>query len=132
LNTSRRRDYSGALQDNDQKMTNGAAPRRENRRLNDRRACLLTVRYKVDQHWHPATVLNLSTSGCRLRLGQDLPRDARVSLQFETPLRDGATAMNAEIEGTVTWSRLEGLSHQVGIQFSADARVLRDLLAALG
>ena len=113
-------------------MSNGAASRRENRRVTDRRACMLTVRYRIDHHWHPATVLNLSPKGCRLRLGQDLPRDARLSLQFETPLRDGATAMNAEIDGVVTWSRLEGLSHQVGIQFSADARALRDLLAALG
>jgi hypothetical protein len=112
-------------------MTNAAAKHRENRRLTARRACLLIVRYKVDQHWHPATVLNLSAQGCRLRLGQDLARGTRVGLLFETPLRDGATALNAEVEGCVTWSRLEGLSHQVGIQFSSDARALQDLLEAL-
>jgi PilZ domain len=111
-------------------MSNGAT-RRENRRLTSRRACLLSVSYKLGKDWHPATVLNLSPQGCRLRLGQDLARDTRVGLLFETPLRDGATSLHAEIEGVVTWSRLEGLSHQVGIQFSADARALEDLLAAL-
>lgn len=129
LNRAGARVYSGCLQD---KMTNPVAKHRENRRLTARRACLLTVRYKLDQHWHPATVLNLSAQGCRLRLGQDLARGARVGLQFERPLRDGATALNAEIEGAVSWSRLEGLSHQVGIQFSSDAGALQDLLEALG
>lgn len=113
-------------------MTKAPTRHGENRRLTARRACLLIVRYKVDQHWHPATVLNLSAEGCRLRLGQDLTRGAHVRVQFETPLRDGATALNAEIEGAVTWSRLEGLSHQVGIQFSSDARALEGLLEALG
>ena len=104
---------------------------RENRRLTSRRACLLIVRYRIEQHWHPATVLNLSPQGCRLRLGQDLASGTRLALQFETPLRDGATALNADIEGAVSWSRLEGLSHQVGIQFSSDARALQDLIEAL-
>ncbi len=112
-------------------MTNPAARHRENRRLTARRACLLIVRYKIDKQWHPATVLNLSTQGCRLRLGQALDRGAPVRLQFETPLRDGATALNAEIQGAVSWSRLEGLSHQVGIQFSSDAHALQDLIEAL-
>jgi hypothetical protein len=112
-------------------MTQGPAPRRENRRLTSRRACLLIVRYKVADQWHPATVLDLSADGCRLRLGQDLARDALVSLQFETPLRDGSTALNAEVGGVVSWSRREGLSYQVGIQFIADVPALQDLLTAL-
>ncbi len=112
-------------------MTQHSSPRRENRRLTARRACLLTVRYKVGDQWHPATVLDLSASGCRLRLGQDLMRDSLVGLLFETPLRDGSTAMNAEVGGVVSWSRREGLSHQVGIQFIGDAPALQDLLIAL-
>jgi hypothetical protein len=102
-----------------------------NRRLSARRACLLTVRYRLREHWHPATVLNLSAQGCRLRLGQDLARGTAVSVMFETPLRDGATGMNAEVQGVVTWSRLEGLSHQSGIQFDSAPRELNELLSAL-
>lgn len=113
-------------------MTSGAAQRRENRRLSARRACLLTVRYRVEKHWHPATVLNLSAQGCRLRLGEDLPRETLVHVLFETPLRDGATTTSAEVQGSVSWSRLEGLSHQVGIQFEADAPALQELLTAIG
>jgi hypothetical protein len=113
-------------------MTIGAAQGRENRRNTARRACLLTVRYRVGKHWHPATVLNLSGQGCRLRLGEDLPGGTAVSVLFETPLRDGATTTSAEVEGSVTWSRLEGLSHQVGIQFSSDADAVQELLLAIG
>ena len=113
-------------------MTTGAAPRRSNRRLTARRACLLTVRYKTGKTWHPATAVNISPQGCRLRLGEDLERGITVGVLFETPLRDGATAMNAELEGVVTWSRLEGLSHQVGIQFSSSSQPLQDLLDSLG
>ena len=112
-------------------MTSGAAQRRENRRLSARRACLLTVRYRVEKQWHPATVLDLSGQGCRLRLGEDLPHGTELSVLFETPLRDGATAASAEVRGTVSWSRLEGLSHQVGIQFSAAADRVQELLAAI-
>lgn len=114
-------------------MTSGAAQRRLNRRLTARRACLLTVRYRVERQWHPATVLNLSSQGCRLRLGEDIPRDTHLSVLFEMPIRDGATALHAEVEGVVSWSRLEGLSHQVGIQFGdAGVPALQDLLAAIG
>lgn len=112
-------------------MTSEAAHRRENRRLTSRRACLLTVRYRAEKQWHPATVLNLSVQGCRLRLGEDLPRGKAVSVQFETPLRDGATAASAEVEGAVTWSRPEGLSHQVGIQFTSSPDAVQELLNAL-
>ena len=113
-------------------MTSGAAQRRANRRLSARRACLLIVRYRVEKQWHPATVLNLSGTGCRLRLGEDLPRATELSVLFETPLRDGATAASAEVTGSVTWSRLEGLSHQVGIQFSSDAEAVQELLTSIG
>jgi hypothetical protein len=113
-------------------MTSGAAQRHQNRRLSARRACLLTVRYRVDKQWHPATVLNLSGQGCRLRLGEDLPRATELSVLFETPLRDGATTASAEVRGSVSWSRPEGLSHQVGIQFSSDSGPVEELLASIG
>lgn len=112
-------------------MTTGAAPRRPNRRLSARRACLLTVRYKAARDWHPATVVNISSTGCRLRLGQDLERGTTVGLQFDTPLRDGATSLHAEVQGTVSWSRSEGLSYQVGIHFASSTAGLQDLLESL-
>ncbi len=112
-------------------MTSGAAHRRANRRLSARRACLLSVRYKAAKDWHPATVVNISSQGCRLRLGQELERGSRVEVQFEAPLRDGATALHAEVHGSVTWSRSEGLSFQVGIQFDSAAKGLQDLLESL-
>ena len=113
-------------------MTDAAHPPRANRRITARRACLLTVRYRAVQAWHPATALDLSEAGCRLRLGEDLPRAARVTVLFEAPIRDGATALSAEAEGVVTWSRLEGLSHTVGIQFAAAPQALYELLESIG
>lgn len=112
-------------------MTTGAAPNRPNRRLSARRACLLTVRYRAAKDWHPATVVNISSTGCRLRLGQDLERGAKVGVQFDTPLRDGATSLHAEVDGTVSWSRSEGLSFQVGIHFNSSTAGLQELLESL-
>jgi hypothetical protein len=104
-----------------------------NRRLSARLACQLTVHYRLDKPWHPATALNLSSLGCRLRLGEDLPRGATVELSFEAPLRDGAKALSLEIAGKVIWSRHEGLSHQAGIQFSGEPPdELDEVLNALG
>jgi hypothetical protein len=111
--------------------TNGAASSRPNRRLSARRACLLSVRYKTDGGWHPATVVNISSSGCRLRLGQDLRGGTAVAVQFDTPLRDGATALHADVLGSVSWSRSEGLSFQVGIHFQAPTPELQDLIESL-
>ena len=113
-------------------MTDAAAPPRANRRITARRACLLTVRYRAAQAWHPATALDLSEAGCRLRLGEDLPRAASVTVLFEAPIRDGATALSAEADGVVTWSRLEGLSHTVGIHFAEAPAALRELLESIG
>lgn len=112
-------------------MTNGAAQSRPNRRLSARRACLLSVRYRPAKDWHPATVVNISSTGCRLRLGQDLERGTAVAVQFDAPLRDGATALHADVQGTVSWSRSEGLSYQVGIHFDAPSPALQDLIDSL-
>jgi hypothetical protein len=113
-------------------MTDAAVPPRTNRRISARRACLLTVRYRFGKAWHPATALDVSADGCRLRLGEDIARGISISVLFETPLRDGATALSAEASGVVTWSRPEGLSHSVGIQFGAVAPGLYELIESIG
>ena len=103
-----------------------------NRRVTVRLACQLTVRYRADKQWHPATVVNLSAHGCRLRLGEDLPRGAGVELSFEAPLKDGAHGLFLDMKGTVIWCRYEGLSLQAGIQFvGTPPDSLREILDAL-
>jgi len=123
------RDYSAGERSS---MSDAPAPPRANRRITARRACLLVVRYRAQQTWHPASALDLSAAGCRLRLGEDLPRGTAITVGFETPLRDGATALSAEASGVVTWSRLEGLSRTVGIQFADAPSALHDLLESIG
>jgi hypothetical protein len=103
-----------------------------NRRVTARLACQLTVRYRIEKQWHPATAMNLSSHGCRLRLGEDLARGSEVDLAFEAPIKDGASALFLEMKGTVIWCRHEGLSHQAGIQFEKESPdQLREILAAL-
>jgi hypothetical protein len=103
-----------------------------NRRVTARLACQLTVRYRVDKQWHPATAMNLSAHGCRIRLGEDLARGSQLALSFEAPLKDGAKALFLEMSGTVIWCRHEGLSFQAGIQFTKESPAeLREILAAL-
>ena len=104
---------------------------RSNRRLTARRACKLTVRYKTGEGWHPATAMDLSHKGCRLRLGEDLPRGIEVHVVFELPLRDGSRALSVEVPGTVIWSRVEGLSRQAGIQFPTPPAALQELIDSL-
>ncbi len=109
-----------------------AASRRSNRRLTARIACQLTVSYRTGKDWHPATAMDLSPNGCRLRLGEDLDRGAAVTVRMAHPGKEGATSLDAEVAGRVIWSRLEGLSHQAGIQFGTDPPELHQILAALG
>ena len=101
---------------------------RSNRRLTARRACKLTVRYKTGDSWHPATAMDLSHKGCRLRLGADLERGGEVAVVFETPEGVG-TAVEVEVPGQVIWSRREGLSHQAGIHFENPPPALSTILA---
>lgn len=89
---------------------------RTNRRLTARHACHLTARYRIDGTWHPATAMDLSVRGCRLRLGEDLPREGALVVAFENQQPDGR-ALEVEVPGRVIWSRREGLSFQVGIHF---------------
>jgi len=103
-----------------------------NRRVAARLACQLTVRYRLDKHWHPASAMNLSGHGCRLRLGETLPRGSELALSFEAPLKDGAEALFVEMTGKVVWCRQEGLSFQAGIQFTgASPDALEEILIAL-
>ena len=112
-------------------MTNLAAPRRSNRRLTARMVCQLTVRYRLKKDWHPATAMDLSPNGCRLRLGEDLPRDTHLTVQFEHAGRNGSPPVIAEVVGSTIWSRLEGLSFQVGIQFGTGPSDLDRVILAL-
>jgi hypothetical protein len=105
---------------------------RTNRRLTARHACQLTVRYRTTRDWHPATAMDLAANGCRLRVGEDLPRGTEVSVVFELPLRDGSKALAVEVPGSVIWSRIEGLSRQAGILFPSPPNALEELIGSLG
>jgi hypothetical protein len=104
---------------------------RSNRRLTARRACKLTVRYRGgDDGWHPATAMDLSHKGCRLRLGEDLARGKALTVAFETPEGDkGVAPIEVEVGGAVIWSRREGLSYQAGIHFEEAPPALSTILA---
>jgi len=100
---------------------------RTNRRLTARHACHFTARYRLGEDWHPATAMDLSLRGCRLRLGEDLPREAAVVVAFESAPVDGRT-LEVEVAGAVIWSRREGLSFQSGIHFQDSPDVLEQIL----
>lgn len=104
-----------------------ASSDRTNRRLTARHACHLTARYRVDGTWHPATAMDLSMRGCRLRLGEDLPREGTLAVAFESQRADGQT-LEVEVPGSVIWSRREGLSFQVGIHFEDAPDSLEQIL----
>lgn len=112
-------------------MTNVAAPTQSNRRITSRKACLLVVRYRVENKWHPATAMDISPHGCRLRVGEDLPKGKEMTVAFEAPLRDGAQAAAVEVPGSVQWSRFEGLSYQAGVHFAGSPDGLIEILEAL-
>lgn len=100
-----------------------------NRRVISRKACLLTVMYRTNDAWHPATAMDLSQHGCRLRLGEDLPRGTKVTVLLESPELEGIRPCHVEVAGNVIWSRLEGLSYQVGIHFASSPWELEVIVA---
>lgn len=102
-----------------------------NRRITARKACLLTVRYKANGDWRPATAMDLSPYGCRLRVGEDVPRGAAVAVVFEKPTEGQPDNPAVEVPGRAIWGRLEGLSYQVGVHFEDSPSGLLDILAAL-
>jgi hypothetical protein len=111
-------------------MSDSGASNRANRRVSARVACRLSVSYSNGSEWHPATSMDLSNAGCRLRLGEDLGRGSSVSVRIESP-EPGHAPMRAELTGKVIWSRLEGLSYQVGIQFDGEDPALYEILGRL-
>ncbi len=104
-----------------------------NRRLVARKACLLTASYQVKSQWHPATAMDLSSRGCRLRLGEQLVRDSRVVVQLECTHKGAeaerpvAPPRRIVAEGSVVWSRREGLSYQCGIRFLEEQALVDEL-----
>jgi hypothetical protein len=112
-------------------MSETIVPSRSNRRITARKACLLTVRYRANGAWRPATAMDLSPYGCRLRVGEDIPRGASVAVVFEVPVRDGAQTPAVEVPGKAIWARLEGLSFQVGVHFEDSPMALLEILSAL-
>lgn len=96
-----------------------------------RLACALSVRYRTGQAWRPASALDLSDGGCRLRIGEELAFGSAIEVHLELAIRDGMRSSSAEIDGTVAWCRREGLSSQAGIRFSDPPAVLAELLDAL-
>jgi PilZ domain len=101
-----------------------------NRRVTARWACRLAAFYQVKEHWRPSTAIDVSRLGCRLRLGESLPRGAAVNVRLvciekreteDEPRR-------VEIPGKVVWSRLEGLSYQCGIRFVREADEIEQLV----
>jgi len=112
-------------------MTETADLSRSNRRITARKACLLTVRYRANGDWRPATAMDLSPYGCRLRVGEDVPRGAAVAVVFETPKRGESRGAAVEVPGRAIWGRLEGLSYQVGVHFEDSPPSLLEVLALL-
>lgn len=113
------------------KMNETVDTSRSNRRITARKACLLTVRYRANGDWRPATAMDISPYGCRLRVGEDVPRGAAVAVVFETPARDGAERTAVEVPGRAIWGRLEGLSFQVGVHFEDSPAGLLEVLSVL-
>lgn len=108
--------------------TTSGSIKRPNRRITARIACRLSVTYAaIPGDWRPATAMDLSRLGCRVRTGEDLPRDKKVSVRVEFRMAD-EPVLTVDGIGTVMWSRLEGLSYQAGIQFDSEPEGLSDLL----
>src|SRR5688500_2748166 len=90
-------------------MSQELPPRRPNLRLEARHALRFTVRYRSPKDWRPASAMDLSGEGCRLRLGEVLSTGSELTVVLERLVTDGASAVSVEVPGVVMWSRLEGL-----------------------
>jgi len=112
-------------------MTDAAVPSRANRRLTARKACLLSVRYRTTGAWHPATALDLSLGGCRLRVGEDLEPGTPIEVSLETNPPGGGAKASADVGGAVSWCHVDGLSRSAGIHFGPAPTDLERLLSAI-
>lgn len=108
-------------------MDENVAPRPVNRRGIPRRTCHLTVRYRGDGDWRPATAMDVSRQGCRLRTGEDVARGSLLEVAF--PRRIGGDLPPLVVAARVVWCRVEGLSRQAGLHFDAAPADLDDLVA---
>jgi PilZ domain len=127
-------DYNRRLLDpENMSETDLALARGVNRRLTARVTCQLQAAYRGGVGaWHPATAMDLSRRGCRLRLGEELARGSHASVRFShVSPNGGGVVVSAEVGGAVMWSRLEGLSYQAGIHFPDDSQSLLELLGTL-
>lgn len=102
-----------------------------NRRSSARHVCQLQVDYNAGRGWRRATALDLSPHGCRLRLGEELARGTPVSVRFTQPTA-GGDEISAQLDGTLIWLRVEGLSYQAGVHFPGGTRELEAIIATLG
>lgn len=111
-----------------QKTTTGSI-KRPNRRITARIACRLSVSYASTPSASAgaATAMDLSRLGCRLRTGEDLPRDKKVSVRVEFRMAD-EPVLTVDGVGKVMWAAAGGLSYQTGIQFDSEPVGLSDLL----
>ena len=112
-------------------MAEIAAKTRTNRRLTARRTCHLAVKYNIKGAWHPAIVMDVSATGCRLRLGEELPRGVAVPVRFECPPNLENAPPEVEVSAQVIWTRLEGLSFQVGLHFASSPLGLHEIITVL-
>src|SRR5262245_24449842 len=102
-----------------------------NRRGRARLFCMLVVEYRGVAAWRSAAVLDLSSAGARLRIGEDLPSGTSVTLRFAAPLADGARSATFEADAVVKWCHREGQSYQAGMSFRDPAEGLEEILLAL-
>jgi hypothetical protein len=114
-------------------MLPSRSPLGVNRRLSSRRACLLTASYRSgdEASWHPLVVMDLSSNGCRIRVGAPFDLGSTAWLRFEAPIRDGSSAATMETRATVIWTRTEGLSYQIGLRFAEAPDALGELIRAV-
>jgi hypothetical protein len=103
------------------------------RRRAPRSFCLLVVRCRAaGEDWQPASALDLTEAGCRLRLGRQRESGARLELRFEALLHDGAKSATVEVPARVSWCRpLQGEAAEIGVEFLATPSGLSQLLGAL-
>jgi len=107
-----------------------------NRRRKPRSACLLVVRYRrrADETsaWLPASVLDLTDAGCRLRIDEDLAAGTPLLLRLEALLRDGVKSATVETPAAVMWCRpQDGSSYELGLELAAAPAELNEILGAL-
>ena len=112
-----------------QKTTTTGSIKRPNRRITARIACRLSVSYAaIPGEWRPATAMDLSRLGCRLRTGEDLPRDKKVSVRVEFRMADEPVYQIgdvAEAVGVEVARSLIGLAVQ---KLGGDVQRARELL----